>query len=411
MKKILLCGMKYDFNFGDSIINSCCKKIVEQIIEDKKMYEYEINEIDLSGKKLFTDMYYIDKTFKYYINRCSQKIINKIKTIFKRCNFNKIYNWLDLIEYYFSLEYMIMKKYYINEIQNSDIIIFAGGGFIKYKYQNCYHYIDEVTKVANKKNIPVCLNAVGVEGYDENNIKCRLLKKALNRQCIKMITTRDDINKLKKYIDKKENIFLNKVSDIAVYADVVYKKEKMKNTNYIGLGVCRGNLFIDNNIKYSKEQLLKLWKEIIYKLEEKNINWKIYTNGLEADNEFAIDLFQSLKKNNYTKEKLIFPKSPEELIDIISSFKGIIATRLHSNIIAYSLKIPAIGLVWNDKLKMFGESIQYPERYFEVKDFNANKIVESLERAIEEGYSKISPEDYRKTVKEELERFLVTYYK
>ena len=261
---------------------------------------------------------------------------------------------------------------------------------------------------AENNNIPVCLNSVGVEGYDENNIKCRVLKKALNRKCIKIKTTRDDIDRLKKYINNKKDIILKKVSDIAVYTNVVYKKEKVKNSNCIGLGVSRGNLFIDNGIKYSEEKLLILWKNIINKLEEKNKNWKIYTNGLEADNIFARKL---LERWGYSKDKLIIPNSPEELIDSIASFKGIIATRLHSNIIAYSLKIPAIGLVWNEKLKMFGESIKYPERYFEIKDFDANKIIQALEKAIEEGYTNVSLDKYRESVKEELEYFIRTYCK
>ena len=112
------------------------------------------------------------------------------------------------------------------------------------------------------------------------------------------------------------------------------------------------NLFVDNEINYKEEQLMILWKDIISCLERKNIKWKIYTNGLQADNEFVLKF---IKKYGYSKEKIILPSTPRELVKTIASFRGIIATRLHSCIVAYSLKVPAIGLVWNQKLKMFGD--------------------------------------------------------
>ena len=143
MRKILLCGMKYDSNFGDPIINKCCRGIEEQILQNNNMQKYEIKEIDLSGKKSFKEMNFIEKNFKYYLNKIIRKIIKINKKIFKYCKLSNIYNWLDFNEYYFSLEYMILKKYYISEIESSNIIIFVGGGFIKYKYQNCYHYMQK----------------------------------------------------------------------------------------------------------------------------------------------------------------------------------------------------------------------------------------------------------------------------
>ena len=94
------------------------------------------------------------------------------------------------------------------------------------------------------------------------------------------------------------------------------------------------------------------------------------------------------------------------MVNIISGFKGIIATRLHSNIIAYSLQVPAIGLVWNNKLKMFGQNIGYPERFIEVENFDEKNIVDKMEKAIMELYEKIKPEVYRKSEEDSINKFL-----
>lgn len=41
------------------------------------------------------------------------------------------------------------------------------------------------------------MNGVGIEGYSETDIRCQRLKKAINQDCFKVITTRDDIDTLK----------------------------------------------------------------------------------------------------------------------------------------------------------------------------------------------------------------------
>ncbi len=405
MKKILLCGMKYDKNFGDPIINECCKSIIEDILDSNNITEYKIEEIDLCGRSDFNTLEYLNRNIIFYIKKIIFKVISKINNTLLKGKCSKIYNFLDMVKWYFTEEYTILHKNYKNKIEEADVIIFVGGGMIKYKYQNCYHYINFVSKIANNKNIPICLNAVGVEGYDEKNIKCRMLKKALNRKCVKMITIRDDIEKLNKYIVCKD-IITKKVSDPAVYTNRTYNIEKNKNSEIIGLGVCRSNLFIDNDINYNEENLLNLWKNIIDTLDRNKIKWKIYTNGLEDDNKFAIKLINKLKLDEHN---LVIPNSPEELVKIVSNFKAIIATRLHSCIVAYSLNIPAVGLVWNRKLKMFGESIGYEERFIEVENFNDKFIVEILKKALQEEYNKISQEEYIKSERETLENFLNLY--
>ena len=52
----------------------------------------------------------------------------------------------------------------------------------------------EILNISQSKNIPVMLSAVGVEGYDVGFKECLRLKKALNLDCVKTITTRDDID-------------------------------------------------------------------------------------------------------------------------------------------------------------------------------------------------------------------------
>ena len=81
------------------------------------------------------------------------------------------------------------------------------------------------------------------------------------------------------------------------------------------------------------------------------------------------------------------PENQNEYIDILTSFNSIIAARLHANIIATSYNIPSIGLVWNNKLTLFGKSIGFENRFIKKENFFDSKlIVNELEKAIEKGY-------------------------
>ena len=402
MKKVLLCGLKYDYNFGDCIINTCTKKMIEEELKYTKKV-IKINEIDLYGRDSFESYYKINKGIIYYLRKLIYNILSLIYLCFKKIKIKKMENFIYDIKWYFSEEFLIYKKYYKKEIMNSDYIIIVGGGLIMYKYLNLYHYISQILKYSKKYNKIVYINAVGIEGYDTNNRKCRRLKDALNYNCLKMITTRDDIEKLKLYINNP-NTIIDRVADPACLCSEIYNIKK-KKSNTIGLCVCRENLFKDNGIDFDGKKMINFWKNLISDLNFNGYKWKIYTNGHKSDNQFAYKLAKEL---NISKNNVLIPKNEKELIKNISTFSGIIATRLHSNIIAFSLDIPAIGLVWNDKLKYFGKLINYPERYIEIKDFDSKIIIKKLNNAIDEGFMK-TDKKYKTSDKEAIKKFICKY--
>ena len=82
---------------------------------------------------------------------------------------------------------------------------------------------------------------------------------------------------------------------------------------------------------------------------------------------------------------------------------------MHSNIIAYSYRIPAVGIVWNNKQLMFGKSINREKYYYSDKDLNVQKIVDSLIDFIHEGYDESSRHEYVMSTKKHIYSFLDSY--
>ena len=54
------------------------------------------------------------------------------------------------------------------------------------------YQINDAMRLAKEYNKPVIFSAIGIEGYDEDNAKCQRLKKTLNYDNVRVITTRGD---------------------------------------------------------------------------------------------------------------------------------------------------------------------------------------------------------------------------
>ena len=135
--------------------------------------------------------------------------------------------------------------------------------------------------------------------------------------------------------------------------------------------------------------------KIINTLEKQNKKWKLFNNGDVCDSEYAKELCEKAGIN--PSDKLLTPKTPKELVEIISGFQGIITSRLHSCIVSYSLGIPFVAISWNNKLKYFADNIGVSERVMDSDELNFSRVLEKFELAVSQGYCDINKEKYRQT--------------
>ena len=295
-------------------------------------------------------------------------------------------------------------------LSRADLIIFAGGGIIKYRYENFYTLISQVLQIAQEHNIPVFFNGVGVEGYDGENENCRTLAGALNLPVVKGFSIRDDAATLQHCYLKTGEKRVQTVSDPAVWTAQCYGVKKKKDASVIGLGIVRHRIFADNGTpSIDRTFLLEFWKEVIHGLEQRNLPWKLFTNGVSSDEEFAREILEECGMEEQAKKRMVpRPVEAKELVETISGFRAIIAGRMHANIVAYSLGIPSIGLVWNPKLQFWGEKIGHPERFLPPRELSAQRALQQLDAALQEKETGPSPSQKR-GVLSELEHFIRTY--
>lgn len=341
---ILLVGLIKDKNLGDPIIG--------------ESVEFAIKNINPNAEIEFACLDEFDQRKIFFV-----RILSKLQRSFNIRPFKTLTK--------------LYCNYFKKKLKNKDIAILVGGGLIKYRNQ-FFNGVLGLIEAAEEMNIPVAFNSVGVENYDNSNKKCRALKRALVSKAVCYISTRDDINTLtQKYFDVGSNKRLVKTIDPAVLIGLKYGEYELTD-NIVGIGVCRFSIFEEYGSVKTANEIRNIYIELITELLQRNHKIELFTNGSQSDNMDAKALQDELKSRGYIL-KLNIPKSTKDLVMIISQYSQIIAARMHSCIIAYSLGIPTVGLVWNDKLKFWAENTNQSDRFLSEDDINRDKIIMNMQ--------------------------------
>lgn len=296
------------------------------------------------------------------------------------------------------------------QIAYCDVVVFAGG-ILKVTNEKFCLYIPEIIREADAHNIPVFLNGIGVEQFYADNPDSTEMRDALNLPCVKGINVRDDIDTLRKDYISNPNIALQSVYDVAIWSRFAYNhllphKIDARKNEVIGIGIARDMLFPDyGHPEIDRTFLLDFWRDLVEKLEAAGYRWVLFTNGDTYDERFCKDVLAYIGHG----EKLPAPFDGADLVKMISGFRGVIGARMHSNIIAYTLGVPSVGFIWNQKLRFWGEKIGFPERFVEPEEMTADHVFEVFVQAINDK-RKTGPSFWkRRMMKKTLWKFLKQY--
>ena len=169
--KLALCHLNVT-NLGDCVIHETARYLVERVLWEMGRNDVEIVEVDIGTDE--SDGGKIRRGFRVFVLRMVRNAARLLKKILRSPAYAR-WQWHKSPVY---------RRYAAGErpkLHDVDIIVFAGGGLVKFHRQNFHFFIDDITALADKRGIPVLFNAVGVEGYDPRDGECRLLKRALNR--------------------------------------------------------------------------------------------------------------------------------------------------------------------------------------------------------------------------------------
>ena len=390
MKKIAVVGLYSIRNVGDHIICETTKYLIDNAGLDTEIVEVDALPRQKSSYKGFN---FFTFAVSVLLRRLGQIFLNQKKCSWFRYKFEYFSWWLRL------------HNYYKDALCDVDAIVFSGGGFLKFRTQGLNYYVEQIVRVAFKRKIPVMMNAVGVEGYSKDDIRCQRLKAAINLECVKIITTRDDIILLENKYVINPKIYTAHVGDPAFWIPETYDIIKNEKTDIIGINVIRGNVYRDYGNKLSYQELKEFYKGLLFECDKRNLKWMLFSNGMKGDQQFGREILQEMNlplKNNL----LPAPKNSIELIGMISNFQCILGARLHACISAYAIDIPAVGLIWNPKTELFAGMVGKQSNYFSEDKLDVPKIVDALERSITSVYDEGLRNEWKRLTQLNIIKFL-----
>ncbi len=375
-KRILLLTHKDSDNLGDQLIEVCDMSLLHTIMKNLGFQEGEYEIIDEKAAIVTPQ----------YVNSRDPKLLKRARKL----------------------------------IKNADLVIVGGAPQFNYLYQYFSERSVVLIKLAKKYNKPILFSSIGIEDYDPEHPKCKRVKEALKSDCVKMVTTRDNLTDLKRLRTRKEMV-IGQVADPAVWSAYVFRNfvqnkqvqppaeqktvgmragtffgrmlkknpeeiqppKREESPQKIGIFLIRGGAFTANHIDFTEEDATNMWLDLTAEIQARGYDYEFITSGHFADEVFMDHLVRDC---GVKLAKCVFNMyKPEQLIEKISSYAGVISCRLHPGIVSYSLEVPAVGIVWNPKVPGFYNAIDYPERLIYKDDISAPYIMDKLESAMKEG--------------------------
>lgn len=345
--KIIAIGDTSSTNFGDPILTNCTKYIYQDVASSIEQGS-QCYTFDIVGRKPKT---YESRT-KATLLKSPKSNISPLPNKFLRGIIKElqlIYRW-----------YRTDKKCFLTRFEKGigndvDLIVIAGGALLSSSLIYALR-LSAIITFASNHQLPVVFSSVGVE-KSVNFLTGRIFKKMLKSPCIKAFSTRDNVDVVKTLTDNTD--FHVQTPDPGIFASETYNICKNNKSKVIGIGVISyaAYLSVAKNeprvYDLTENDLLEFWAQIIRELELRGVEWKIFTNGGSADYQEALKLVQYI---GCGYEKLCcLPETPKDLVNTISSFKAILCHRLHAFIIASSLSVPAVPVIWSNKVVSFAE--------------------------------------------------------
>lgn len=294
-----------------------------------------------------------------------------------------------------------LKKYYSEKIKDADLVIVPGGGLIENSLEHDYYNnLLLIAGLCEKKNIPLCYNAVGVVRDRRANLGDKILKKALSSKSVKYISCRDGAEAIEEYSGKRPEI----VCCTAALASQLYGIKKDEASRRIGIGVIREDAFTAYGYDMPPERLLSFYVGLVRTFENMGYEPLLFCNGYIKDYEFGQRIEERLGKKLLLKR----PEEPRELVEQIALFKAICAARLHAVITAYSLDVPAVTLSWGTKQRAFMANALCEERAVSVENMTAPYAASLTREAIRYGWNQERRREYMRTAYESIKQILKT---
>lgn len=222
-------------------------------------------------------------------------------------------------------------------------LVFAGGQLF---HSYFLPLLRQMTDLASARGIPVFFHAVGCGlPFDRKDVED--LSHILFHPAVRRITVRDGERTIFRYWPQAP---VMKTFDTALLSRRFFQTK----TAVKPLGI---NVMLTKKMSYDRQK--RYWVRLLTFLEGKGADFELYTNGSYEDQQFALHILLTMKKEPalYLHPR---PLNPSAFVEMTAGYERILAMRFHSVLLAAALKIPAAALEWDAKTGEFYTALGAP---------------------------------------------------
>lgn len=135
-----------------------------------------------------------------------------------------------------------------------------------------------------------------------------------------------------------------------------------------------------------RKELIGWLTELAQLALDKGYNLLLFTNGSPVDQVFLSVLAEELAKLTSAVFRVAErPKTPQELVNLITQCDIVAGHRMHSHITAYSFQIPTVGFAWDSKLNSFFSSVARDKYVLDLSTTSPRVAMMAIETATTAG--------------------------
>ena len=237
-------------------------------------------------------------------------------------------------------------------------VVIGGGNLLMDNYLNFPLLILRIVEQCERSSTPVKLFAVGA-GKRHSAPARKIVGRILGSPVVQSVICRDahSYALVKAAGDAASSAKVKVGYDCGLYLDETDAPAPAKAK--IGLGVIAPAVLktvTPHHPMADATYALSWWKNVIASLD-RHIgaqNLELFSNGSGPDNEFAYDIWERLRSDFPGLSVCVDIRTPNQLIEKISSYRAVTAYRMHAAVTAMALGVPVMGFEWDPKvLQMF----------------------------------------------------------
>jgi len=288
--------------------------------------------------------------------------------------------------------YIGLRPAWRRALADVDFVIFGGGQLIQDGDLNFPLKLAAAASVCHRRDLPFAVFAVGATPSRSSLGRC-LLRRLLKSQALVHVAARDAFSASALKSMGCERVALCRDPGLLAANLWPAPARPTRERPLVGVGITHPVLLKHHaaeDVVGDGAGLIDLYVALVRDLVATNCDVVCFSNGGAEDEAIITTLrerFAAVFPAMAMRRLRIAPRCsrPRDLAMLIASFDAVIAHRLHACILAYSYRIPHVGLAWDTKVKAFFTSVHRAAYSLPLNMSTKDTIVPLLRQAIQEG--------------------------